>query len=159
MTEERITDQGPPDYRESLPPVIQKNYGQWKYHEILKPGVLVHVAESGDKIFTVRIASPRLLSTESIRYFLSLADKYCGGYIRWTTRNNVEFLLDDEANIDPLIKELADEGWPAGGTGRTAMTARTHSPCRTGRKRSHRCGGKRSGSHSPGRLRWPHRRP
>ena len=120
MTEERITDQGPPDYREFLPPIIKKNYGQWKYHEIPKPGVLVHTAESGDKLYTVRIASPRLLSTETIRYFLSIADKYCGGYIRWTTRNNVEFLLDDEKNIDPLIKELADEGWPAGGTGRTA---------------------------------------
>jgi sulfite reductase beta subunit len=32
------TDIGPPDYKKFLPPVIQKNYGKWKYHEILKPG-------------------------------------------------------------------------------------------------------------------------
>jgi len=120
MTEERITDQGAKDYKEFLHPVMLKNYGQWKYHEMIKPGVLVHVADSGDKIYTVRVASPRLLSTTSIRYFLSLADKYCDSYIRWTTRNNVEFLTDKEENIEPLIKELADEGWPIGGTGRTA---------------------------------------
>ena len=69
MTQERITDQGARDYKEMLHPVMAENYGKWKYHEKLKPGVLVHVAESGDKIYTVRIGSPRLLSTESIRYF------------------------------------------------------------------------------------------
>ncbi len=120
MAEERITDQGAKDYKEFLHPVMKANYGKWKYHEILKPGVMVHVGESGDKLYTVRIASPRLLSTKSIRFFLSLADKYCDSHIRWTTRNNVEFLTDKENNIEPLIKDLADDGWPVGGTGRTA---------------------------------------
>ena len=118
--QERITDIGAPDYKEMLPPVIAANYGKWKYHENMKPGVLVHVAESGDKVFSVRIGSPRLLSIKSIRYFLDMADKYTGGFLRWTTRNNVEFLVSDEANIDPLIKELQDAGWPVGGTGATA---------------------------------------
>ncbi len=60
MANERITDIGPPNYKQFLPPVITENYGKWDYHEILKPGVMVHVAESGDKIFTVRCGSPRL---------------------------------------------------------------------------------------------------
>ena len=34
------TDIGPPNYKNFLPPVIQKNYGKWKYHKILKPGLL-----------------------------------------------------------------------------------------------------------------------
>jgi sulfite reductase beta subunit len=42
------TDIGPPDFRNFLPPIIKNNYGKWKYHEIVKPGVLLHVAESGD---------------------------------------------------------------------------------------------------------------
>lgn len=120
MTEERITDQGAKDYKEFLHPVMLKNYGQWKYHEIVKPGVLLHVAESGDKLYTVRIASPRLLSTVSIRFFFTIADKYCDGFLRWTTRNNVEFSTPKEENIEPMIKELTDDGWPVGGTGRTA---------------------------------------
>ncbi len=44
----RITDIGPPHYEKFLPPVVRKNYGQWEYHETLAPGVLCHVAASGD---------------------------------------------------------------------------------------------------------------
>ena len=53
------------------------------------------MAESGDKLFTVRAGSPRLLvSTDSSAQFADLADKYCDGHLRFTSRNNVEFLLD-----------------------------------------------------------------
>ena len=115
--EKGLTDIGPPHFSKFLPPVIKDNYGEWDYHEILKPGVLVHVAEGGDKLFSVRVGSPRILATDSIRKFGELAAKYCGGYLRWTSRNNVEFLLTDEANIDPLIKEVEEYGFPIGGTG------------------------------------------
>ncbi len=117
VTAERRTDIGPPNYERFLPPVIKANYGKWKYHEIVKPGVMVHVGETGDKLFTVRAGSPRLLGTKKLRTFAELADKYCGGYLRFTSRNNVEFLLTDEANIDPLIKELNDIGHLVGGIG------------------------------------------
>ena len=103
MADERITDIGPPNYEQFLPEVIKKNYGKWDYHEIIKPGVMVHVAESGDKLFTVRAASPRLLAIESIRQFCDIADKYCDGHLRWTSRNNIEFLLTDESKIEPWI--------------------------------------------------------
>ncbi len=29
---------------------MQKNFGQWKYHDRPRPGVLHHVAKSGDQI-------------------------------------------------------------------------------------------------------------
>ena len=45
--EGRITDIGPHKYDEYFPPFIKKNFGKWLYHEILEPGVLMHVAESG----------------------------------------------------------------------------------------------------------------
>jgi len=60
--QKRITEIGPPDYKEHLAPVMKKNYGKWQYHEILKPGVMVHVAESGDKLYTVRACGSRLIS-------------------------------------------------------------------------------------------------
>ena len=59
---QRITDIGPPHYQKFLPPIVKQNYGRWRYHEVLKPGVLVHVAESGDKIFTVRVGGARLMT-------------------------------------------------------------------------------------------------
>ena len=80
--------------------------------------MLVHVAESGDKLFTVRAGSPRLLATDSSQ-FADLADKYCDGFLRFPSRNNVEFLLTDEANIDPLIADIEACGYPVGGTGAT----------------------------------------
>ena len=117
MVTDRRTDIGPPNYERFLPPIIKSNYGKWKYHEVLKPGVMVHVGESGDKLFTVRAASPRLLSTKTLRTFADFAEKYCGGHLRFTSRNNVEFLLTDEANIDPLIGDLKGVGYPVGGIG------------------------------------------
>ncbi len=123
--QERRTDYGPPHYEQFLPPVIKSNYGKWKYHEILKPGVMVHVGESGDKLFTVRAASGRLISIDKIRIYADLADKYCDGFLRFTSRHNVEFLLTKQENIDPLIKELADLGHPVGGIG-NAITSIVH---------------------------------
>jgi sulfite reductase beta subunit len=116
-TAERTTDIGPPHYEKFLPPIIKKNYGKWAYHEILKPGVMVHVAESGDKLYSVRASTPRLVAIATIRSFADLADKYCGGHLRFTSRNNVEFLLTDESKIEPLKKELQTLGYPVGGTG------------------------------------------
>ena len=123
--QERRTDFGPPHYERFLPPVIKANYGKWKYHEILKPGVMVHVGETGDKLFTVRAASGRLISIDKIRIYCDLADKYCDGFLRFTSRHNVEFLLTEQANIDPLIKDLAELGHPVGGIG-NAITSIVH---------------------------------
>jgi sulfite reductase beta subunit len=114
---ERITDIGPPNFEKFLPPVIKKNYGKWAYHEILKPGIMVHVAESGDKLFTVRAATPRLMSIQSIRSFADLADKYCEGYLRFTSRNNVEFLLTDESKVESLKTDVEKLGYLVGGMG------------------------------------------
>jgi len=91
---DRITDIGPRYYKEFFPPVIEKNFGKWLYHEILEPGVLVHVAESGDEVYTVRVGGCRLMSIEHIREICEIADKHCDGYVRFTTRNNIEFMVD-----------------------------------------------------------------
>jgi sulfite reductase beta subunit len=112
----RITDIGPPHYDKYLHPVIKRNYGKWQYHENLAPGVLCHVAESGERIYTVRAGSPRLLGVKTLRAFADLADKYSEGYLRFTSRNNVEFLLAKEENIEPLKAELIALGFPVGGT-------------------------------------------
>ncbi|MBN1652278.1 MAG: dissimilatory-type sulfite reductase subunit beta [Deltaproteobacteria bacterium] len=113
----RITDIGPPSYENFLPPIIKKNYGKWKYHEIIKPGVLMHVSESGDKLYSVRAATPRLAATDTIRLFAQIADEFCDGFLRYTSRNNVEFLITDEKKVEPCIAKLKKEGYPVGGMG------------------------------------------
>src|SRR5512144_3260977 len=96
----RRTDIGPPHYEQFLPPVIKANYGKWKYHEIPRPGVLVHVAESGEKLWTVRAGTPRVLNVQTLRQFADLADRYCRGHLRFTSRHNIEFLLEDGSKVD-----------------------------------------------------------
>ncbi len=123
--QERRTDFGPPHYEQFLPPIIKENYGKWKYHEILKPGVMVHVSETGDKLFTIRAASPRLVCIDKIRDYCDLADKYCDGYLRFTSRHNVEFLLTKQENIEPLVADLKKLGHPIGGMG-NSITSIVH---------------------------------
>ena len=123
MTTERKTDIGPPHYERFLPPVVRANYGKWDHHEIVEPGVMVHVGENGDKLYTVRAATPRLLAIATIRFFADLADKYCDGYLRFTSRNNVEFLLTDKSKIAPLKSDLQKEGYLVGGIGNAISNA------------------------------------
>jgi len=122
--ENRISDIGPRKYDEFYPPVIAANKGKWLYHEILEPGVLVHVAESGDEVYTVRVGGARLMSITLIREICEIADKHCDGHLRFTTRNNIEFMVDAKDKLQPLIDDLGsrkfDGGsfkFPKGGTG------------------------------------------
>ncbi|NLP42952.1 MAG: dissimilatory-type sulfite reductase subunit beta [Veillonellaceae bacterium] len=100
-----------------LPPIIKENYGQWKYHTIPRPGVLRHVSNSGAVLHSVRVASPRLVCSDFIRDISDIADKYCDGFLRFTTRNNVEFLVSDESKLQPLIDELDAKDYLIGGVG------------------------------------------
>ena len=122
--ENRITDIGPRKYDEFYPPVIAKNKGKWLYHEILEPGVLVHVAESGDEVYTVRAGAARLMGGQTIREICEIADKHCGGYLRFTTRNNIEFMVETREKAAELKKDLESRKFaggsykfPVGGTG------------------------------------------
>ncbi|NPA49466.1 MAG: dissimilatory-type sulfite reductase subunit beta [Thermodesulfobacteria bacterium] len=112
--ENRITDIGPPYYAQFFPPVIKKNYGKWKSHEIVQPGVIKYVSETGDVVYAVRVGSPRLITTDYIREICEIADKYCEGYVRWTTRNNVEFHVTDEETLRNLLEDLKSRKFPGG---------------------------------------------
>ena len=86
---DRRTDIGPPNYERFLPPVIKANYGKWKYHEILKPGVRAHGGESGDKLVTVRAGPPQMLSTQTFSNLTDLARRTARGHPRCHRRDNV----------------------------------------------------------------------
>ena len=57
-------ESGCPDPWQYMHPVMRKNFGQWKYHEHPRPGVLRHVAWSGDEIWTVKAGTQRILDIE-----------------------------------------------------------------------------------------------
>ncbi|OIO02840.1 MAG: sulfite reductase, dissimilatory-type beta subunit [Desulfovibrionaceae bacterium CG1_02_65_16] len=122
--QDRITDIGPQHFTKFLPPIIAKNKGAWDYHEIIEPGMLMHVGLSGDKVFTVRCGGARLMSITNIREICDIADKYCGGHLRFTTRNNIEFMVSTLEEAKALKADLngrkhtaGSHKFPVGGTG------------------------------------------
>jgi len=118
MPKQAPRDQGAPDFKKFLHPAMARNYGRWTDHEIVATGVLKHISESGEALYSVRAGSSRMLSVDKVRIICDIADKYCEGHLRFTSRNNVEFLLTREEDIEPLIREIEEKlGFPVGGTG------------------------------------------
>lgn len=108
---------GVPPVGENLPPVVLKNYGKWDTHEIVRPGVIKRIAESGDVCYTVRIAMPPArVSVAAMLEISDLADRYSGGFFRITLRNSLEFVDVNPEKTDELIGKLEAMGFPVGGT-------------------------------------------
>ena len=118
MSEPRMPiESGVPEMEPYLHPVLKKNYGQWAWHERPRPGVLHHVAKSGDSIWTVRAGTQRQMDVYTIRKLMDIADEFAEGYVRFTIRSNIEFMVSEESKVQPLIDKLTAEGFPIGGTG------------------------------------------
>ena len=115
-------ESGCPDGFQYMHPVMRRNYGQWKYHTHPRPGVLLHVAESGDEIWTVKAGTTRILDVFSLRKLNEIGKKLGDGYVRFTIRSNIEYMVADEAKVQPLIDALEEAGYIVGGTGNSVST-------------------------------------
>jgi len=118
-------ESGTPDAFQYMHPALRKNYGQWKYHDRPRPGVLHHVSKYGDEVWTVKTASSRQLDVLTIRTMGDIADEFCDGHIRFTMRGSVEYMTTDESQIAALINRLEEAGFPVGGTG-NSVTVLSH---------------------------------
>ena len=107
---------GAPDGFQYMHPTMRKNFGQWKWHDHPKPGVLRHKAESGDEIWTVRAGTQRILDVFTLRTLCDIGDKFADGYVRFTIRSNIEYMVKDADKVEPLIEALEKEGFIVGGT-------------------------------------------
>ena len=110
-------ESGVPDGTQFMHPVMKRNFGNWKFHNRPRPGVLKHVANSGDIIYTVRAGTQRQMDLHTIRLLCDIADEQGEGYFRFTMRSNIEYLVSDKSKVKKLIKRLTEEGFPVGGTG------------------------------------------
>ena len=119
-------ESGAPDPMPYMHPVMVKNYGKWAFHSHPKPGVLYHRAESGDEIWTVKAGTARQMDHYTIRELADIADQYGDGFVRFTARSNIEYMVADGSKVEPLIKALSDKGYPIGGTANSvSMIAHT----------------------------------
>jgi sulfite reductase beta subunit len=108
---------GVPDPFQYMHPVMTRNFGNWKYHDRPRPGVLHHVAHTGDEVWTVRAGTQRQMDVYTIKKLCDIGDDFAEGYVRFTMRSNIEFMVVDESKVAPLIEALLAEGFPVGGTG------------------------------------------
>jgi sulfite reductase beta subunit len=117
-THPRVADEtGVPDPFLFMHPTLIKNYANWDWHERLRPGVLRHMSKTEESIYTVRAGTQRQMDVYTLRKLCDIADEFADGHFRFTTRSNIEFMIDDRDRIDPLIEKLTEEGFPVGGTG------------------------------------------
>jgi sulfite reductase beta subunit len=109
-------ESGCPDGFQYMHPVMRKNYGDWAYHEDPRPGVLKHTARGGDAIYTVRAGTQRILDVFTLRKLCEIGDEFAEGYVRFTIRSNIEYMVSDGSKVEPLIEALEKEGFVVGGT-------------------------------------------
>ena len=115
-------ESGVPDSKQYLHPLMLKNYGNWKYHDRPRPGVLHHVSHTGDEIWTVRAGTQRQMDLYTIRKLCDIADTYADGHVRFTIRSNIEYMVSDAGRVAPLIEALTSNGFPVGGTGNSVSS-------------------------------------
>jgi len=97
-------ESGCPDGMQYVHPVMLRNFGQWVNHTHPAPGVLCHIAASGEAIWTVRAGTQRILDVFTLRKLCDIGDEYADGHVRFTIRSNIEYMVDSEAKVQPLIK-------------------------------------------------------
>jgi sulfite reductase beta subunit len=114
------------DNKKFLHPKFAANYGNWKYHDRPRPGVLHHVSHTGDEVWSVKAGTQRQMDHYTIRKLCDIVDNFAEGFMRFTMRSNVEIAVSSAAKVDPLIAELEKNGFPVGGTGNSvSMVAHT----------------------------------
>ena len=101
---------GVPDPMPLMHPTMRENYGKWDWHDRPRPGVLHHVAKSGDEIWTVKAGTQRQMDLHTIRELCDIADEFAEGHVRFTTRSNIEYMVADESRVAPLIEKLEGTG-------------------------------------------------
>ena len=94
-------ESGVPDPFQFMHPMLIKNFGQWKWHDRLGPGALHHVAHNGDEVWTVRAGTSRQMDVHTIRKLCDVADEFAEGYVRFTTRSNIEFMVSKHESRAP----------------------------------------------------------
>jgi hypothetical protein len=73
------------------------------------------------------------MTVTHIREICEIADKHCDGHLRFTTRNNIEFMVDDKSKVEPLVKDLESRKFDGG----SLQVSRGRHRCRRHQHRSH----------------------
>jgi sulfite reductase beta subunit len=100
-----------------LPDVIKRNYGKWKERRFHGYGIIEHISETGERVFTIKVSgTPNArFSADTLLKFCDIADKYGIGAIRITMAANVEFITDSLDKALKIKEEVEKLGFLVGG--------------------------------------------
>ncbi len=103
-----------------LPEIIRNNYGKWVDRRFHGNGIIEHISETGDRIFTIKVGLPpnSRVSVDTLEKFIEIADKYGLGVVRATRGGmNLEFITDSLDKALKIKEEVEKLGFPVGGWG------------------------------------------
>ncbi|MFN3805455.1 MAG: dissimilatory-type sulfite reductase subunit beta, partial [Pyrobaculum sp.] len=84
-------------------------------------GIIEHISETGDRIFTVKVGTPPnfRVSVATMRQFIDIAERLGIGGIKITRNGNLEILADSLDKALKIKEEVEKMGFPVGGWGPT----------------------------------------
>jgi sulfite reductase beta subunit len=114
---ERMKKRLPVPYTDSLPEEIKSNLGKWADRKFHGGGIIEHISEKGDHLFTIKVGSPpnARFSSNTLRVFADIEDKFGIGTLRFTRSGNVEFISDSLEKSLLIKNEIEKMGFHAGG--------------------------------------------
>ncbi len=118
---DRMNKRLPIPFAAQLPEIIRNNYGRWVDRRFHGNGIIEHISETGDRVFTIKVGLPpnSRLSVDTLEKFVEIADKYGLGVVRATRGMNIEFITDSLDKALKIKEEVEKLGFPVGGWGRS----------------------------------------
>ena len=106
-------ESGVPDPFPLMHPVMKENYGRWAWHDRPRPGVLRHVADTGDEVWTVKAGTQRQMDVYTIRKLCRYRRRPSPTAMSVSPRARTSNTWSaDEAKVAPLIEALKDSRLP-----------------------------------------------
>lgn len=114
---ERMKKRLPVPYTDSLPDEIKRNLGRWVDRKFHSNGIIEHISESGEHVFTIKVGgTPNArFSSDTLRKFAGIEDKYGIKALRFTRSGNIEFIADNLENSMMIKSEVEKMGYRTGG--------------------------------------------
>ncbi len=118
---ERLKKTVPVPYTKYLPDFLARNVGHWADRKFHGAGIVEHISDTGDHVFTVKIGGPSNIrfSTETLRKFAKIADAFGSHALRFTRSGSIEIFTESLAAAQKVQREAEAMGFFVGGWGHT----------------------------------------
>ncbi|MGD0718439.1 MAG: dissimilatory-type sulfite reductase subunit beta [Thermoplasmata archaeon] len=118
---QRLKKTLPVPYTKYLPDAISRNVGHWTERKFHGAGIIEHISDTGDHLFTVKIGGPpnARFSTATLRKFAEITDSEGSRALRFTRSGNVELFAESLESALRVKKAVEELGYFVGGWGNT----------------------------------------